>query len=120
MGYQFLCAFASKRAHPVVRMQLWLFLSLLFGTVFIWGTDLLHSMDHLLQPTHSWVSGSAYPIDPVCLRQLTWLPAISFALDLEDCRIKWCKDFRAKHIPTHPNIPSFPKQPGQHAAKAAV
>lgn len=34
--------------------------------LFIWGTDLLHSMDHLFQPTLSWGSGSAQPTDPVC------------------------------------------------------
>lgn len=99
-GYQFLCAFASEQACLVFWWTwLQLFLSLLFVTVFIWGTELLHSMDHLLQPTLLRVSGSAHPADPVYLRQLPWLPVICFALGLEECRIKWCKDFGAKHFP---------------------
>lgn len=109
-GYQFLCALASKEACLVIwwtRLQL--FLSLLFGTVFIWGSDLLDSMDRLLQPTLSWVSGSAHPGDPVCLRQLPWLPVICFALGLEECRIKWCKEFRAKHFPARPKHPILSK-----------
>lgn len=119
---RFLCAFASKQACLVTWWtQLQLFLSLLFGTVFIWGTDLPCCMGHLLQPTTAGVSGSACPTEPVCLRQLPWLPVIWFALGIGIRLNKMVQGLQGQMLPPHtPHIPAFPKQPGQHATKAAM
>lgn len=42
------------------------FLSPWYLGLYLWGSDHLPGMDHILHPTCSWVSGSAHPADPVC------------------------------------------------------
>lgn len=75
-------------------------------------------MDHLLQPTLSWVSGSAHPADPVC-EIVAIVTSHLFSSEFGRTLNKMVHGLQDQTLFPHTsNILSFPKQPGQHGAKA--